>query len=276
MQYTRKHHILVVDDEKSQRSALEGFLKKLGFTVFLASDGQQAYDLVQKHAIDLILTDYKMPRLTGYELLLRVKEVRPLTLVIVITAFGNIEDAVAAMKAGAFDYLTKPIDLDTMELIIHRALNYHDLKKENEYLRQQLKEAQKPAEIISQSAVMEEVLSIVMRAADSTATILIEGESGTGKELIAQAVHQASSRRSRPLIVINCAAISENLLESELFGHEKGAFTGAIHQRIGKFEEADNGSLFLDEIGEVPLNLQVKIMYLLYLLSSMQMNLIVD
>jgi len=260
MNNSQRHNILVVDDEEAQRSALDGFLKKLGFNVLTAPDGPQALDFVQKQSVDLVLTDYKMPKMSGYDLLLHIKKLRPLTIVIVITAFGNIEDAVAAMKAGAFDYLTKPIDLDAMELIIQRALNFHDLKKENEYLRQQLKEVKKPVEIISQSVAMEEVLSIVMRAADSKVSILIEGESGTGKELIAQAIHQASARRFKPLIVVNCAALSENLLESELFGHEKGAFTGAIQQRKGKFEEADGGSLFLDEIGEVPLSLQVKLL----------------
>lgn len=252
--------ILVVDDEKIQRESLAGFLAKRGFQVFKSENVEQALDLVRQNTIDLILTDVKMSGASGYDLLQAVKELNPQITVIIMTAYGNVEEAVAAMKNGAFDYLTKPLDLDEVELLINRAFQLKQLTEENEQLRQKLSEKHRFTNIISTSPLMEEALNLAARAANSRATVLIEGESGTGKELIARAIHYASPRRDKPLVVVNCAAISENLIESELFGHEKGAFTGAIQTRAGRVEEADGGTLFLDEVGDIPLSVQVKLL----------------
>jgi len=254
------HTILVVDDEKVQRDSLQGFLKKLGYRVQVAENGEKAIKEISRQTIDLVLSDFKMPGMTGFELLQAVREKNPSIMFVLMTAYGKIEDAVAALKAGAFDYLTKPVDLDELELIIKRALNFRHLKAENEILRQELQEKNRVSGIITRNRKMEEVLSIAVRAARSDASILIEGESGTGKELIARAIHYASYRKDKPLVTINCAALSENLLESELFGHEKGAFTGAVQQRTGRFEQADGGSVFLDEVGDIPLATQVKLL----------------
>ncbi|MCD6374159.1 MAG: sigma-54-dependent Fis family transcriptional regulator [Caldisericaceae bacterium] len=252
--------ILVVDDEKIQRESLAGFLAKRGFQVFKSENVEQALDLVRQNTIDLILTDVKMSGASGYDLLQAVKELNPQITVIIMTAYGNVEEAVAAMKNGAFDYLTKPLDLDEVELLINRAFQLKQLTEENEQLRQKLSEKHRFTNIISTSPLMEEALNLAARTANSKAAVLIEGESGTGKELIARAIHYASPRRDKPLVVVNCAAISENLIESELFGHEKGAFTGAIQTRAGRVEEADGGTLFLDEVGDIPLSVQVKLL----------------
>ena len=241
--------ILVTDDEKIQRDSLAGFLKKKGYHVLSAPDFDTAFRLVKENTVDVLLTDVKMGARSGYDLLKAVKELNPEITVIIMTAYGNVEEAVAAMKNGAYDYLTKPLDLDEVELLIHRAVQFKLLKSENEQLRQTLAERHRFNNIITNSPLMEEVLNIAARSANSKTSVLIEGESGTGKELIARAIHFASPRKDKPLIVVNCAAISENLIESELFGHEKGAFTGAIQARRGRVEEADGGTLFLDEVG---------------------------
>ncbi len=252
--------ILVTDDEKIQRDSLAGFLKKKGYHVLSAPDFDTAFRLVKENTVDVLLTDVKMGARSGYDLLKAVKELNPEITVIIMTAYGNVEEAVAAMKNGAYDYLTKPLDLDEVELLIHRAVQFKLLKSENEQLRQTLAERHRFNNIITNSPLMEEVLNIAARSANSKTSVLIEGESGTGKELIARAIHFASTRKDKPLIVVNCAAISENLIESELFGHEKGAFTGAIQARRGRVEEADGGTLFLDEVGDVPLSVQVKLL----------------
>jgi len=252
--------ILIVDDEKIQRESLEGFLKKKGYQTFSASGAEQAMELALRHVIDLVFTDFKMGAKNGLELLLELKQLNPEITVILMTAFGKIEDAVKAMKAGAFDYLTKPIDLDEVEMLIRRATELKNLTRENIQLRERLREKHRFSNIITNSSLMEETLSLAARAANSKASVLILGESGTGKELIARAIHYASPRSQKPLVTVNCAAIAESLLESELFGHEKGSFTGAVQQKAGLVEQADGGTLFLDEVGDVPLPVQVKLL----------------
>ncbi|MBE0644695.1 MAG: sigma-54-dependent Fis family transcriptional regulator [Bacteroidetes bacterium] len=253
-------NILVVDDEESQRAAIAGFLRKKGFTVDEAANGRDAITFVRSHHIDLVLTDFRMPDLTGGDVLRAVRDINPDIPVVVITAFGSIETAVDIMKTGAFDYLQKPVELEELLLIIGRAREHCMLVSENRLLRAQLAERYSFANIISQSGPMEEVLNTAGRVANSKASVLVRGESGTGKELIARAIHTASDRRDKPFVVVNCAALPETLFESELFGHEKGSFTGADRQRIGKFEQANGGTLFIDEVGDIPLLIQVKLL----------------
>jgi two-component system NtrC family response regulator len=255
--------ILVVDDEVTQRELVCGFLKKQGFEVTPAGSGEEALKLFRTEAVELILTDQKMPNLSGVELLRAARAINPEINVIVMTAYGNVETAVEAMKAGAADYLTKPLHLDELLHKIKRICEQHRLNSENRELRRALENRHRIEGIIGESGQMLEVVSLVGRVAPSEATVLIRGESGTGKELIAKAIHYASLRAAAPLIRVNCAALPENLLESELFGHEKGAFTGAIATRKGRFELADGGTLFLDEIGDLPLHLQAKLLRVL-------------
>lgn len=258
-----ENRILIIDDEPAQVQALAGFLKKKGFAVEKANAGQDALKIIEKQAIDLVITDFKMPDIDGIEVLKRAKAINPEIDVIVMTAFGSIESATEAMRAGAIDYLTKPVDLDHLEILINKALEHKQLVSENRLLREQLVEKFKFEQIISSSEVMEEALNVAGRAAPSKATVLITGESGTGKELIAKAIHFASPRKDKAFLAVNCAALAENLLESELFGHEKGAFTGADRQRKGRFEMANHGTLFIDEIGEIALTTQVKLLRVL-------------
>lgn len=258
-----KINILIIDDEPAQRQILMGFLQKKGYNVFEASNGKDGIETVTANSIDIILTDNKMPGITGIQLLARVKKINPLISVVLITAFGTIEQAVKAMKEGAYDYLTKPIDLDELELLLGRIIERKHLLDENEMLKRQLIGEHNIEGIIAKSKKMQEILSIAARVAPSKASVLITGESGTGKELIAKAIHFSSDRKNRPFIAVNCAALNENLLESELFGHEKGAFTGADKQRIGRFEAADGSTIFLDEIGDIPLSTQVKLLRIL-------------
>jgi two-component system NtrC family response regulator len=204
-----------------------------------------------------------MPDMTGIELLMKLKERNPETAVVIITAFGTIENAVKAMKEGAGDYLTKPVNLDELDFIIKRIAERQLLISENKYLKEQLQEKHKITGIVAHSASMENILNTVMRVADSKATVLLRGESGTGKEILAKSIHFSSIRKDKPFIAVNCAALNENLLESELFGHEKGAFTGADKQRRGRFELADTGTLFLDEIGDLPVSTQIKLLRVL-------------
>ncbi|MBI4561377.1 MAG: sigma-54-dependent Fis family transcriptional regulator, partial [Candidatus Rokubacteria bacterium] len=239
--------VLVVDDEPAQLELVGGFLAKRGFEVSLASDGRAALARFGREPFDLVLTDQKMPDLSGLELLEAVRAQSPDTPVIVMTAYGTIETAVAAIKAGAADYLAKPLNLDELLHRVQQVRERQRLLTENRELREALAERHRVAGIIGESGRMQEVLSLVRRVAPSDATVLIRGESGTGKELIAKAIHYASPRASGPLVRVNCAALPENLLESELFGHEKGAFTGAVATRKGRFELAQGGSLFLDE-----------------------------
>ncbi|MGA1867006.1 MAG: sigma-54-dependent transcriptional regulator [bacterium] len=256
-------NILVVDDEKNQREMLKGFLLKKKYTTFVCSNARDALALIREKQIDMVLTDYQMPGMTGQELLEEIKKINPSILIVIFTAYGTIERAVAAMKSGAYDYLSKPIDLDELLIVIKRGSEYMQLMKENRVLRQMLSDRYSFNNIISVSGKMEEVLSIVSRVAKVDSTVLIRGESGTGKELIAHAIHFNSARARYPFVKVNCAALPENLLESELFGHEKGAFTGAIQRRAGRFEEAHKGSIFLDEIGDMSLNLQAKLLRVL-------------
>jgi len=254
------HTILVVDDEKIQRDSLAGFLEKSGYQTFTASDAAGAMKLVRQYTVDIVFSDVKMSGASGYELLREIKSYNPEIAVIIMTAFGRIEEAVQAMKDGAFDYLTKPIDLDEVEVIIRRALELKHLTSENKALKERLRDKNRFANIVTNSRLMQETLSLAARAAASKAAVLIQGESGTGKELIARAIHYAGPRADKPLITVNCAAISQSLLESELFGHEKGSFTGAIQQKKGLVEDAHGGSLFLDEVGDIPLPVQVKLL----------------
>jgi DNA-binding NtrC family response regulator len=255
--------ILVVDDESAQRELLGGFLAKRGWSVELAAGGTEALAILHRTTVDLVLADYKMPDLSGLDLLKATKQLNPETPVILIAAYGSIASAVEAMKAGAYDYLAKPIELDELVHLIERVAGRQRLLAEVRELRTQLRERFRFEGIIGESGTMQEVLRLVARVAPTPATVLIRGESGTGKDLIAKAIHYNSPRRDERFLRMNISALPETLLESELFGHEKGAFTGALERRIGRFEAADGGTLFLDEIGDLPLALQVKLLRVL-------------
>jgi two-component system NtrC family response regulator len=256
-------HILVVDDEPVQREMIGGFLKKQGFEVIAADSAERALELFRQDAFDLVLTDQKMAEMSGLELLQAVHTINAETPVILITAFGTIEAAVTALKHGAIDYLAKPLNLDELLYRIRQVSDRYRIINENRELREALQDRHRIEGIIGESGAMLEVLSIVRRVAPSEATVLIRGESGTGKELIAKAIHFGSPRARGPLVKVNCAALPEALLESELFGHEKGAFTGALTSRQGRFELANGGTIFLDEIGDLPLHLQAKLLRVL-------------
>ncbi len=257
----QKLSVLIIDDNKPQLRTLKLFVSNsLGHKTFTASEGREGLKIIEKHTIDLVLTDFLMPMWDGLTVLKKIKKYNPQIDVVIMTAYGNLEKAVEAMKAGAYDYITKPFKWDELKTIINHIAEKRALIAENQLLKQQFKEKYKFETIQTQSKEMEKVISTAARSANSKATILITGESGTGKELIAKAIHAASPRMDKPFVVINIAALSENLLESELFGHEKGAFTGASTQRIGFFEQADGGTLFIDEIGDIPLPVQVKLL----------------
>ena len=258
-----KFQILIVDDEKIQLEMLKGFLVKQGYGVETAEDGQKGLEKFKRGFFDLILSDYRMPGMDGLQLLKEVKRLDREAAVVIMTAYGTIDAAVEAMKAGAFDFITKPLELDGVLIRIQKVERGVRLERENRELKEQLREKFKVDFIISVSPRMEDALNLAKRVAQSPATVLILGESGTGKELIARAIHYSSLRADKPLIRVNCAALPENLLESELFGHEKGAFTGAVARRIGRFEQADQGTVFLDEIGDLSLPLQVKLLRVL-------------
>lgn len=255
-----KFSILIIDDEAAQRLSLSRFLKKKGYDVEEAASGEEGLERLNSAMIDLIITDFRMPGLSGLDVVKRAKATNPHVEVIVITAFSNVEGAVEIMKQGAYDYLTKPINLDELGILVERVREKHLLQFENRQLKEHLKENFKFESLVYQSKEMEEVVNIASRAAASKASVLIRGESGTGKELIARMIHLASPRMTEPFVVVNVASLSENLIESELFGHEKGAFTGAIQQKIGKFQQADGGTLFIDEVGDIPLSAQVKLL----------------
>ena len=256
-----KINILVVEDGQIQREMLRDFLREEGFPVSEAENGECALAKLREDRFDLVLTDYKMPGMDGMALLQAAKQLNPEVDVVVMTAFGTVEMAVSAMKAGASDYISKPIDLDELKLLIDRIAERRTILAENKMLRNQLREKEiTPDQIIFRSAMMQNIINMAGRVAKSRATVLIQGESGTGKELIARLIHDLSPRAEKPMTVVNCAALPETLLESELFGHEKGAFTGASGTRFGRFEEADGGTLFLDEIGELTNTVQVKLL----------------
>lgn len=256
--------ILVVDDEKNQRDLLSGFLSKKGFNVITAENGEDALTRYHEIFAPVAIVDMKMPGMSGMELLSKLKEINPFIQVLVLTAFGSVETAVESIKAGAFDYLTKPVeDLDELIVKLDKAAEQNRLIIENKVMSEKLSEIYPTSEIIGESPAINRVREIISLVASKDATILISGPSGTGKELVARAVHANSPRADRKLVAINCAAFPENLLESELFGYEKGAFTGADKLKQGRFELADGGTLFLDEIGEMPLSMQVKLLRVL-------------
>ncbi len=259
----RNECILVVDDSPDIRFTMSEVLRAKGFSVESASDGQEAIDILDNRFFDIVLTDLSMPRKTGMDVLRFVTQHSPETICIIITGFGSIQGAVEALKMGAYDYLCKPIKPDEVTILIDKALELRDLKRENKSLKKELKNRYGFENIVGSSKAMQEVFGLVEKVADTDSTVLITGESGTGKELIAHAIHYASDRKDGPFIPVNCAAIPEELLESELFGHEKGAFTHAIKTRIGRFELANKGTIFLDEIGEMSPSLQVKLLRVL-------------
>ncbi|TLY20808.1 MAG: sigma-54-dependent Fis family transcriptional regulator [Nitrospirae bacterium] len=255
--------ILVVDDEKSQRDILTVILEGEGYTVQPSSNVSQALALYRSHPVDVVLTDLSMPERDGLALLDDLMKLDPEALVVLITAHGTVGSAVEAMKKGAFDYLEKPLDREELLITVARAFEKLSLVKENRHLRQQLHDKFKMGHILGHHALMEEVFRVIRKVAPSQTTVLITGESGTGKELVARALHAESSRKERPFRALNCAAIPETLIESELFGYEKGAFTGAQGRQIGLFEAVDEGTLFLDEIGDLSLPLQAKLLRVL-------------
>jgi DNA-binding NtrC family response regulator len=259
-----KLDILIAEDEPAQREMLGGFLAKEGHHVIVAANGEEALERVKVHTLDLAIVDYKMPGLTGLEVLKKAKLLTPQLDIVILTAFGTVDTAVEAMKAGAADYLSKPVDLEELLCVIDRIAERRTLQRENELLRQQLGEKGISQEqVVHGSRQMAELINLAGRVAASSATVLIQGESGTGKELFARLIHRLSPRSAKPLIIVNCAALSETLIESELFGHERGAFTGATQRRLGRFEQADGGTLFLDEIGDISPAVQVKLLRLL-------------
>ncbi len=255
--------ILVVDDEERNREFLKELLEVEGFDIETAKDGQEAIEILENMDFDMILTDLKMPRADGLAVLEGLQRINPQTVAVVFTGYGSIDTAVKAMRLGAYDYITKPLKIEEIMIVIQRALEHRKLALENAMLRRQLKRKYKFDNIVGDAENMQDVFRMVEKIANTDSTVLIYGESGTGKELIARAIHFNSDRRERPLIPVNCGAIPEELLESELFGHEQGAFTGATRTRIGRFELGNGGTIFLDEIGDMSPALQVKILRVL-------------
>lgn len=255
-----KSRILVVDDEESIREFLEIMLKKEGYEVTTAEDGAKAIELMKKKSFEMIVSDLQMPQVTGIELLKHVRENYPEVLFMMITAFGTTETAIEAMKMGAYDYLTKPFKIDEVRINIANALKSRNLEVENRVLKKELNKEYSYQNIIGNSDVMHRIFELVKRVSSAPTNILITGESGTGKEVVAKAIHYNSPIKDKPFVTINCGAIPESLMESEMFGHKKGSFTGAVTDKAGLFEVADGGTLFLDEVGELPLSIQVKLL----------------
>lgn len=256
-------HVLVVDDDPALREILQEALMRESFTVSTAEDGTEAIQAVKESVVHIVITDYQLPDIDGLEVIDRLSKLDAKIIPIVMTGFGTIETAVRAMKSGAFDFITKPFDLETVAVVVRKAAEFHRLRQENHLLRRAVRDQYRLEQLVGVSEPMQQVMEFVQKVADSDSTVMIQGESGTGKELVARMLHFNSLRRDRPLVPVNCGAIPENLLESELFGHEKGAFTGATHARMGRFELAHGGTIFLDEIGELSLPLQVKLLRVL-------------
>ncbi|HQN64655.1 MAG TPA: sigma-54 dependent transcriptional regulator [Methylophilus sp.] len=263
---TTQKRILAVDDEPHMRRLLEISLRQADYVPVVAADGRDALDIIKSQAVDLVVSDLHMPGMNGLELLKHIRESNEHLPFIMVTAQGEIKTAVEAMKLGAADYILRPFDLETLEIAISKALSVERLSRENSYLKTAAQSEDN--HLVGQSAAMQDLKKMIQQVGPEKATVLIMGETGTGKELIAQAIHQASPRRNELFVAVNCAAIPAEMMESELFGHEKGAFTGAQKERIGKFELADGGTLFLDEVTEMPIQLQAK------LLRALQANVI--
>ncbi|HLF15062.1 MAG TPA: sigma-54 dependent transcriptional regulator [Bacteroidota bacterium] len=252
--------ILIVDDEQIIRESASFILRKEGFTVEEAPNGRAAYEMCIERAFDLVITDLEMPEMKGIELLAKIRELSPQTIVIIITAYGSLETAISALRMGASDYLLKPIEFDELTMKIRRLLEHRKLLWENQYLRREVNRGVDFKNLIGQSPAMQRVFNTVKQISATEGTVLITGRSGTGKEMVARAVHANSPRADKPFVAVNCGAIPETLIESELFGHKKGSFTGAVSDRGGYFKAADGGTLLLDEISEMPVQLQVKLL----------------
>jgi two-component system, NtrC family, response regulator AtoC len=255
--------ILVVDDEENTRRGLKSFLEMHEYEVSLAKDAYEALDVIKMDNPDIVLTDVRMPEINGLQLLAKIKEISPETIVIMVTAYGSVEDAVKAIQSGAYHYLSKPINTDELIEILKKAVSRKRLEQENKDLKVQLDEKYEFGKIVYTSKKMQDIIDTVEQVAPTNASVLIEGESGTGKELIARLIHARSARKNEAIVPVHCASLTDTLLASELFGHEKGAYTGAFERKIGRFEKAHKGTLFLDEIGEVKEDMQVKLLRVL-------------
>lgn len=256
-------NVLIIDDDAAVRAILQELLLQEGYGVTMAEDGQTAIQVAKESVVHIVITDLQLPDIDGLEIIDRLVKQDAKIIPIMMTGFGTIETAVRAMKSGAFDFITKPFDLETVAAVVRKAAEFYRLRQENHLLRKAVRDQYRLEQLVGVSEAMQQVLEFVQKVADSDSTVMIQGESGTGKELVARMLHFNSLRRDRPLVPVNCGAIPENLLESELFGHEKGAFTGATHSRMGRFELANGGTIFLDEIGEMSLPLQVKLLRVL-------------
>ena len=258
-----KKHILVVDDEAAYRQMLSELIESMGHSIDAAGDGEQAVKMATEHDYDLVITDLSLPKLNGTQVLAAVKRVHPDTPVIMVTGYAAVDTAIEAMKFGAYDYIAKPFNIDQVELIVERALERGHLIDENNFLRGELSRQFGFDNIIGQNPEIQKAYVLAAQVAQTSATVLVLGETGTGKEFLARSIHYQSKRSRKPFIKVNCAALPETLLESELFGHEKGSFTGAIARRAGRFEMAEGGSIFLDEIGDVTPAMQLKLLRVL-------------
>lgn len=254
------HNLLVVDDEPKLCDLLSSALSQNGVQVFTASNGLHALKVLEQEDIDLVISDWRMPGMDGPQLLGEIKQRYPQLPVIVMTAYSTVKNAVQSMRNGAYDYIAKPFDIDELDITVSKALQFRDILKDNQRMRAELDEHQQFDSLVGDSPAFRRVLQAVDSVRESNATILLTGESGTGKEMVARAIHKHGNRADKPFVAVNCAAIPEGLLESEMFGHRKGAFTGAVADRVGRFQQADKGTLFLDEVGDMPLALQAKIL----------------